>query len=180
MYDEAQQQIPMPSSNYMNPMESYGSTILMMIDPAEELQKIENFLKSQVVNDKGEVKKYGEPLLNDFGCNSILGIMQGLCTKVTVMSNLDKREIPMLIDMLADTLARDLMVHRVDYEIKESADRDKIFDTVLMFAFVIIKRGYAEGEKRFLKGSMQEIRTTVDNSGNKQGLLGKLNPWNKR
>ena len=96
------------------------------------------------------------------------------------MSNLNKDEIPMLMGFLGDTLARDLMINRVPYGIRTFASRDKIFFTALTTSFITMKRAYEEGDKRFWKGSVQEIQTTVS-GGQKQkgGFWSALNPWSK-
>jgi len=43
---------------------------------------------------------------------------------------------------------------------------------------VTMKRSSEEGERRFWKGSVQEVHTRVENQAKKGGgLLGFINPW---
>jgi hypothetical protein len=83
------------------------------------------------------------------------------------------------MDFLADTLAKDLMVNRIKYEIKTASARDKIFFTVLSSSFICMKRAYKEGEKRFWKGSQQEITTRHEGPQNNKGVMSKLGSWGR-
>ena len=70
------------------------------------------------------------------------------------------------------TLAKDLMVNRYEYEIDSPSARDRIFFTALTTAFITMKRAFEEGDRRFWKGSVQEVKTTVDSPQRKKGLFG--------
>ncbi len=101
------------------------------------------------------------------------------------MSNLNKQEVPILMDFIADTLARDLMVNRKKYNIRNAAARDKIYFIVLSTSFICMKRAFEEGEKRFWKGSQQEITTRIEGApgssgGRGKGLLGSIFGWARR
>lgn len=167
------------SSPYANPMHNYGSSIIAMTNPDDELYKMELTFRSEVTDAKGNVKSVGKPLMNELGINSVIGIVQSLVNRVTVMSNLNKHEVPMLIDFLGDTLAKDLMMNRRKYGIKTSTARTKIFFTALATSFVTMKRAFEEGEKRFWKGSQQEIITRVDRRNEKQGVMSGFMGWGK-
>jgi len=166
-------------SSYLSPMQSYGSSIVSMTNPEDELFKMELTLRGQILDKDGNVKQAGEPLLNEEGINNVIGTVQTLVNRISVMSNFNKYEVPMLIDFLGDTLAVDLMLNRVRYGIKNVAVRNKIFFTVLSTSFVTLKRGFEEGEKRFWKGSQQEITTTVRNAAQGKGLFRSLFGWKK-
>jgi hypothetical protein len=166
------------TSPYMSPMHQYGSSIILMTNPENELFKLELTFRSMMLDANGNPYQVGEPLMNDYGISSVIGTIQALVNQITVMSNLDKFEVQMLMDFLADTLAKDLMMNRMNYDIKSSATRDKIYFNALATTFVTLKRGFEEGDKRFWKGSVQEIHTTMDTQ-RKKGILSALNPWSK-
>ena len=138
MSEAEQQQIR--SSPYMSPMHNYGSSIITMTNPDDELFKMELTFRSQVVDAKGNVQDIGDPLMNELGINSVIGIVQSIVNRVTVMSNLNKYDIPMLIDFWGDTLAKDLMMNRIMYEIKTSTARDKIYFTSLSSSHLSARR----------------------------------------
>ena len=174
-----EEQVPqIRSTPYQSPMHNFGSSIILLTNPESELYKMELVWRSMYADKNGEVKKIGEPLMNDLGINSVLGQIQSIISQVTVMSNLNKNEIPMLIDFLGDTLAKDLMMNRCNYEIHTPAARDKIFFTSLTGAFICMKRAFEEGDKRFWKGSQQEITTRVEGSTQKKGFA-RLLGWGK-
>jgi len=162
---------------YATPMQQYGSNILMLTNPENELYKMELTFRCMKMDKDGNSIPSGDPLMNEYGINSIIGTVQSMVNQVTVMSNLNKAEIPMLMDFLGDTLSKDLMINRVPYGIKNFASRDKIFFTALSTCFITLKRGYEEGDRRFWKGSQQEIHTTIENSNKKNGMFSSLNPW---
>lgn len=176
MYETQEEQVN-PAA-YMAPMQQYGSSsILLLTNPENELGRMELTFRSMQLNKDGVPISTGQPLMNDYGINAIVGIVQSLVNQITVMSNLNKTEVPMLIDFLGDTLARDLMVNRVAYGIKTHAARDKIFFTALSTAFVTLKRGYEEGDRRFWKGSQHEIRNIIEQDKKPGAIKGMLNMW---
>lgn len=167
------------TSPLLSPIHQYGSSILLLTNPENELNKMELMFRSMRLDKDGNPVSAGDPLMNDFGVHSVLGTIQSVVNQVTVMSNLNKMEIPMLMDFLGDTLAKDLMMNKTEYGIKSVASRDKIFFTALTTSFITMKRAFEEGDKRFWKGSVQEITSRVEQTGRKSGILSALNPWNK-
>lgn len=178
--EEEQPRPQIRSTPYASPMHNFGGSILLLTNPENKLHKMELTLRSMKLDEKGNPISIGDPLLNDLGISSIIGIVQTIVDQDTVMSNLNKDEIPMLIDFLGDTLAKDLMVNRKKYAINSSSSRDKIFFTVLTSSFICMKRAFEEGEKRFWKGSQQDITTRVEGMGSqKRGMFSKMIGWGK-
>jgi len=161
-------------SPYSSPMHTFGSSIILLTNPESSLYKMELTLRSMSLDAEGVPKRVGDPLLNDLGINSVIGVVQSVVSQVAIMSNFSKDDIPMVLDYLADTLARDLMASRRVYGIESPTVRDRVFFTVMTSAFVTLKRGFEEGDRRFWKGSQQEIISRVEsNSGGGKGWLGK-------
>jgi len=171
---QQQQQIPVKATPFLSPMNNYAGTIVVMTNPSGELRKLELTLKSMVEDSKGNFRIIGEPLMNELGVNSVLGQVQSIVNRNTIMSNLDNHEVSALMEFVGDTLARDLMMNRETYGIKSSASRDKIYFSSLSSAFVVLKRGFEEGDKRFWKGSQQEITMRNDGMQQKKGLFGRV------
>lgn len=160
-------------------LNQYGSSIVLMTNPENELSKMEMTFRSIRRDKDGNLIQIGEPLMNEFGVNSVLGTIQSIVNQVTIMSNLNKFEVPMMMDFLGDTLAKDLMINRSKYGIINAAARDKIFFTTLTSCFITLKRAYEEGDKRFWKGSVQEIHNTVESTNKKKGFFSSINPWDR-
>jgi len=177
-YEDDEPQGIRPSA-VQNPMHMYGSAIMQLTNPDNELHRMELTFRSEIINKDGEPVMIAEPLMNDKGIASVIGQVQAIVNRVTIFSNLNKAEIPMLMDFLADTLAKDLMVNRISYGLNTISARDRIYYTALTTAFVTMKRAYEEGDKRFWKGSVQEIHSKVEQSQKSRGLLSKLSPWSK-
>lgn len=159
------------STPYNSPMYNFGSSIIMMTNPEDELYKMELTFRSANLNEDGKPITVGVPLMNELGISSVIGIVQSLVNRITIMSNLEKWDIQQVMDFLGDTLARDLMMNRLKYGIKTATARDKIYFTSLSSAFMTMKRALQEGEKRFWKGSQQEITTRVEGQSQRKGLF---------
>ena len=177
---ETMSQQPIRTSPYMSPMHQFAGSITTLTNPDNELYKMELTLRNLRIGKNKELIQSGKPLVNDEGVSNILGMAQGFLNRVTILSNLSKKEVEMSMMFLADTLIRDLMVNRSVYNIKSFDARDKIIFTVVSVCFVTLKRGYEEGDKRFWKGSMQEIYTHSDSNKDKSGVLSSLNPFKRR
>lgn len=174
-----QEQQEIRSTPYSSPMHNYGSSIIMMTNPEDELYKMELTFRSANLNAEGEVIPVGDPLMNELGINSVVGIVQSIVNRVTIMSNLEKFDIVQVMDFLGDTLSKDLMMNRLVYNIKTATARDKIYFTTLSSSFMTMKRALQEGEKRFWKGSQQEITTRVEGSQRKSGILSGMMGWGR-
>lgn len=159
---------------FTNPSHMTSSNILHLTNPENELYKMELTFRGKILDKDGNEIKIGDPLMNEFGVSSVMGLVQSIVSQVTIMSNLDKQDIPLLIDFLADTLCRDLMINRIPYDISGRVARDNIFFTTLSSAYITMKRSFEEGDRRFWKGSVQEIKSTVDTGGKKKGMLSRM------
>jgi hypothetical protein len=168
------------SSPYASPMHNYGGSILFLTNPENELHRFELTLRNCRYDEKtGEVIPYGEPLMNDEGIKSVIGQTQAVVNQDTVMSNFDD-EIPQLMNLFADSLIKDLMMNRVRYNIITPASRDKIVSMATIYGYSCLRRAYQQGEKKFWKGSQQEITTySATSAPQKKGLSGLLG-WGRR
>lgn len=179
MYDDEDEQQRLRAAPFLSPMQQYSSSILQLTNPENEIFKMELTLRSQIVDKDGNPHNVGDPLLNEQGISSVIGQVQALLNQVTIMSNFEKKDIPLMIDFLGDTLAKDLMMNRLRYNIRTPAARDKIYFAALSGAYVCMKRALNNGERGFWKGSQQDIRQIIDTSNQKsKGLFGFLG-WGK-
>lgn len=166
---------------YQSPMGLYGSSILYLTNPESELYKLELTLRGQIVDKEGNLKQAGSALMNEEGICSVIGELQTIVNQVTVMSALDKKEIPMIMEFLADTVAKDLMINGIRYNLNPH-DRDKVFFCILVSGFICMKRATTEGlsDKKFWRGSVQEITSKLEGSNSgKKGILSRLMGWGK-
>lgn len=166
------------SNPYASPMHQYGASIILLTNPENELYRLELTLRNAIADEEGKLQQYGDPLLNDEGIVAVLGMTQTILNQVTIMSNFSKYEIPQLMQFLNDTVARDLMMNRKRYDINDGSARDKIHFSVLTYAFIAMKRAFEQGEKKFWKGSQQDIRTEVVGANSqKRGWLQTAMGW---
>lgn len=174
---EEQQPTQVKSSPYASPMYNFGSSIIFMTSPDEDLRDMELALRSLKEDKDKQLQQVGVPLMNDYGINKILMLVRAILSRSTYMSNLKKDAIPLLIDLLADTIAKTLMINSKKFEIKDVTTRDDIIFIAEMTAYIALSRGLDEGERRFWKGSTQEIVTRVTGLQQKSGVMSKLMGW---
>jgi len=160
-----------------SPVHAYGSAIITLTDTKEVLQMAELTFKSQRPDENGNVISMGKPLMNDEGITSVLGLIHSLLNQVTVMSNINKQQVEAILMNFSDTLITDLMINRIQYAIESKSARNKILTISSNIVQMAVLRGYEEGDKRFLKGNVQEIHSTVTQSQKSRGVLSRLNPW---
>jgi hypothetical protein len=182
-YDNSPKQVNPALYNqpYITPMQNYAGNINTLTNPSDDLYEIELKLKGLSDNGKGEIKQIGDRLVNDIGVNEILTCARGAISQVTIMGNLEQKDIDIIRDYLADELVKLLMINRIRYGmIYPESTRDLIYDTIIIKAVITMKRSLQEGERRFWKGSQQEIRMTNDNKqSSQQGGFSKLMGWLK-
>jgi len=178
---------------YHTPMHLQGSNIILMTNPQSELYKLELTYRGMMEDENGNLVKIDKPLMNKSGINKVLGVVRSVVNQVTIMSNIEKDIIPQLMNYLSDTLCKDLMMNRVNYEIGKSiyiengeekvrydpSARDKVFFTAVNIAYYTMLRGKEGDDKRFWKGQVFEQHTTVQNNSRKRGILDTINPWRR-
>lgn len=172
-YEPIQQ--PIQSSPYQSPMNNFGSSILYLTNPENEVFKLELTLRNQIQDKDGGIKQLGEPLLNDRGIGIIIGIVQPMVNQITVMSSLDtKKEIFPLILATSDTLIKLLATKYKEFDLNPDY-RDYILSSFNNITFICMKRAVSDGlsDKKFWRGSVQEIHQQVE-GGKKRGLFDKL------
>jgi hypothetical protein len=164
------------TSPYASPMHQFSQGIILLTNPENDLFKLELTLRG-LVEVRGKVAKGSEPLMNDEGVRSVLGQVQSIVNRITVLSKFDDGENTRLMRMFFDTLIKDLMLNRVHYEIKNASAPDRIFSECCLTAYECLKRGHEQGERNFWKGSQQEITTRNVGGGEKKGLLSRVLGW---
>jgi hypothetical protein len=166
--------MPPMGGGFMPPRDNISNNIYRMTQVDEEIHRLKLTFENKVEDSQGNVRSLGEPLMNDLGINEVLGILGIIMNRNTVMSNLETWEIQSLMEYLSDNLARNLMMNRVRYEIKTPTARDTIYFSSLMGAFVVFKRGFEEGDKRFWKGTQQDITMRNEGGSQKKGMLSRF------
>lgn len=174
------QDYPMPDNmpNFSSPMMDRTGNIMLMTSTKEELDNLKLVLRNQIKDDKGRILQIGKPLLNEKGVTAVIGMVQSLMHRVTIMSSLKEREIGMLMLEVADSLNYILMLNRVNFEIKDQSSRISIHHNALMHVYVTLKRAENNGDRQFWKGSQQEITTRLEsNAERNRSLFSKATNW---
>lgn len=166
--------------NYNSPIDRYGSQIAVLTDPADDLYNFELFLRCLKQSESGQLIKIGKPkfengkvvkdtegnpeidwkpMMNDLGINSTLLSMQSVLNGITTLSNLDDREVWLLIRSLGMDVIGNLTFNKHQFEIEDS-NRSIVVGAAIRFCYIFLKRPFGEGDKKFFKGTTQEVKHT--------------------
>lgn len=151
---------PIKSSPYQSPMYNYGSSIIVMTDPKDVLYEMELFFRG-LAQSEDKILNVSDPLMNNAGIAAVMGMTRGIVNKITIMGNLDKNEVSIWMEYAAETLAKVLMVNRIQYLMTTNSRRLVYFKT-LSTIYMCLKRPFNEGDRRFWGKAYQEIKSVVD------------------
>lgn len=173
---QQQQQIYDPPSR-----DKYDSSIITLTDPKEALYNFELFLRCLREDREGKLKPIGEPLLNELGINTVMASVESVVHSMNTMSNFSEEDIIYLHDTLKNNLITSLMINHETFGVNKK-NRDLILGNALRFAYGFMKRAYMEGERKFWKGSVQEVKHTQETNNPPRGGGFTLNPfaWGKK
>jgi hypothetical protein len=164
-------------THYANQQNNELNTLLSQLtDPEQEIYEIELSLKGKGLDNKGNIIKISEPLLNDEGVASMIRIVRSMVSRVMFMSNLKEEQISKLTIELGWLISCDLIHNKAKYEVKNE-NRSQIVTIILYKSYESANSALENGFRRFLKTGI--IETTINTQGQqkppKQGfsLFGK-------
>lgn len=156
---------------YRSPYNPHAGSIVYMTDPQREIKQLKLSLMNGYIDTEGRFNSYGKPLMNDDGIAKVIGFVSSVVNTPTNMTNLTDDKIEKIIMMNAEVLIRNLMVNGRRWEITGNDAKNLILMEVTNLIFVTLNRSLEEGERRFWKGSQQEIHTRIENTSKSKGLL---------
>ena len=157
-------------------MSKLGDSVLQLTNPQDVIIQIKLNLEGYEFNVNGELLKREDtiPLINEEGKRRILGVVKSVVAQNSVMSNIESREdANSMIQHLTSKLISLIMVNMKRFDIKSNEDASQILIYALYPCWFTILRCYKQGEKTFLKGSVQEIIQGTKPQSNK-GLFGRI------
>lgn len=168
-YDEETTRI----NPYLSPMHNNNSSIIFLTDPANELRRFELTLRSMYEDQDGNMHSFGDPLMNDKGIAISLSLLRSVVSQITIMSNITKKQYYQLMLRFSDEVITDLLTNTEEYGLKRE-NRKAVKAMICNMANICILRAYEEGERRFWRGSTQEITTQVLTPQKSSGIFGKV------
>lgn len=141
-----------------------NSLLSELTDPEKEIYEVELSLKGLEVNEDGKKVRVTTPLLNDKGAANMIRLMRSMLNRVTYVSNLEEEDIRALVVELAYAIQDDLIMHKKDYEIRDTTDMTTIRTIITYKAFEAGMSALDNGFRRFLKQGI--VETTINTQGN--------------
>ena len=119
----------------------------------------------------GKWKLVSKPKMNEQGINELVNEIFSRVNQNTIFSNLDRKEVSHLIISLGDDVAVMLCEKVVLWDIKEE-DMDSILNMCVDLVYMALKRGYDQGERKFLSKVTQQSEHIMHNEQiQKRGIL---------
>lgn len=146
---------------YQAPMHNFGSSIILMTNPEDVLQDMELYLRGMTLDKNDNPVKVDTPKMNERGITDVLGSMRGIVNKITIMGNLDNQEVQAWTEYSAEILTKVLMLNRINYAMSYN-NRRLIFFKAMSTIYMVLKRPYMEGDRRFWGKAHQEIKQVLD------------------
>lgn len=172
-----EQQFKGTAGMYTPTMDRYGSSIVTLTDPKDSLYNLELFLLSLRENKQtGELVKMGEPLLNREGINTVMSSVESVVHHMNTLSNFTEEDIIYLHDSLKENLVRVFMIKSGTFKL-DKRNRDLILGNSLRFAYGFMKRAFKEGDRKFWKGTVSEIKHTQETNKQKSGGFNPFKMW---
>lgn len=170
-----QQQVP-----YQSPVSPFSGSIVLLTNPESELHTMELKLRNIIQDGDGNYQKVGLPLMNEEGIRFIIGTAHYIVNQITVFSELKPAIINNFALTLADDLTLTLMLSKRKYAIRNHEfTRTIIVDGISMASYICMMRAHEGGERKFWKGSTQEITSRVEGMPKKGGIMAKALGWSK-
>lgn len=163
-------------NNVQNPLQTLGGNILIMTNPKDEIFRIELTMRNMFLDNKGNYQNVGgsyKPLLNEMGIRRILGLLDSLISRNSILSDVNRAEIGRIMISTSKVIILELMQGK-RYEIVNLTARNTILKQSQNLMYMTLMRARDGGEKRWLKGSQQELTYRTEQSNPKKGFFDRL------
>lgn len=172
---QQQQQQPM---GFGNPINSMGSTVLVLTDTDETVRSFRLMVEGKVLDSTGKEIQKTAPMMNSYGVAIMSGLFKEFLSKNTSMSNLiDIAEVDRLRNHQMDRVVETLMMNKTAFGISNDTVRSNIAGYIVSQSHVGLKHPYENGLKVWLGKTTQEITQKVNqsNKNNESGWFSFLN-----
>jgi len=146
---------------YVPPQDRYGSAITTLTDPSEDIDKYKMLLRSLTYDSDGNLVRTGNPLMNEEGINAMMLLVNSVVNRTSSMTNYNSRFLETLYDEVKADIITNLMTKRLQYNV-DRKDRFLIAGSTLRIIIGFALKSLEEGERRFWKGSVTEVKHTQE------------------
>jgi len=141
-----------------------------------ELEKLKLDLLGQEKDNDENIVQVGSPLCNQEGALKLVGLVGSLANKHGILTHQDEFRISKMMKGFSKTVRGELMLRAVSWGF-DRMDRNTILEMTTDLAFLAIQRGFHGGDRRFWKGTQQDIHTSNDAPQQKTGMFSRMAPW---
>ncbi len=150
------------------------SLLATATDPAKMIEELRHRLMGQVWNPvkKKWVKLKGVvPIINANGAAELFNAVFVRVNQNTIFSNLTEQEVRKLIIHFCDDLMYLLADKYIEWDIKDEEALNIIFSNVTDTIFFALKRGFEQGERKFLSKVVSQSENIVHHPSGRPNVM---------
>ena len=125
------------------------------------LEFIEHELRGEILDNSGQNPKWtaaGQPILNERGVRTVVGILRHHVNKILFLSNLDDQQIYDIMYNLSNNLTQILFNNGDDFDINWArGHQNTIVDNVCDLVFVSLRQALDQGGRKFFSSSTKVL-----------------------
>lgn len=138
--------------------QQHQAILVEQTNPDKIVDNIMLGLQGKERNRDGGIIKTGEPVMNELGLNRIRFQLKSIINQSTILSHLEIEDIGRLMEQLSNNICDELALNWKEYGIVDKTLLDSISNSILVPAYLALKRAEGQNEKNWLgKISIENI-----------------------
>jgi hypothetical protein len=150
------------------------AAVIAQTNPAKALKIIIRGFQGFMIDEDGEEKKIGSPLMNDLGISKISSYLIPFINDPARLGNIKEQEARSMTLRIVDDITIDVGINWREYGITSPTIKDIIVDSCLMLVLVTLSRSVEGKEKRFLSSIIVESLSQRQQEKKKENWLDKI------
>ncbi len=131
--------------------------------------------------------KTREPLMNDKGVNKYMSILSSVITDLVTFSNYRPEDVPALTRHICEKAIPVIYINWREFGVESKSDLPTISLQLFNLSYAAFKKALGAGDRNVIRGTVQESMNQrasfypqMPQPQQKKGILGRLNPFNRR
>lgn len=142
-YEQEQDNRGLPAASPL--LNQMASALQEMTKTENDIKNFQLFLENKYIDETGEKKTLGEPLVNSEGLRKLMGIFKSMANPHYILGDTtDDQKFNNIIDYISEALIITLLENKKSFDIKDMETSNLINHTFMQYAKGIIGRGAGE------------------------------------
>lgn len=143
-------QMGMRGMEMFQDMQQNQAVLVNQTNPNKIIDDIMLALQGIEQKSDGTLKRVSDPMVNELGLSRFRLSLRSVINQNTILSHLEKEDIGRLMINLSSNIGDELELNWKEYGIKDKTLLDTIKDSIMVPAFLALKRAEGQNEKNWL------------------------------